>query len=589
MKVFTSQLLGFFLFFFFYHRQAWAHYKFVVKEVPYTRLCSTKNILTVNGQFPGPTLYVHRGDTIVVDVYNRGKYNITIHWHGAKQPRNPWTDGPEYITQCPIQPGAKFRQKIILTTEEGTLWWHAHSDWTRATVYGAMIIYPKLGTTYPFPKPDAEIPIILGDWWKEDIKKVLDELLYSGGEGNYSDAFTINGQPGDLYPCSKQDTFRLKVERGLTYLLRIINSAVQDMLFFAIADHNVTVIGSDASYLKPFKRSFIVIPPGQTIDILLEANQNPNHYYMAAKSYTVAAEGVFDNTTTTAIVEYSGNYTPSSPPVFPYLPYYNDTLASVNFTASLRSLADKEHPIDVPMEINTHLFYTLSMNTIACPNDSCAGSNGLRLFASVNNISFVNPKIDILEAYYYCIHGVFGIWFPDFPPLFYDFTAKYYPSNFVIPTRGTEVKILDYNSTVELVFQGTNLLSGSDHPMHLHGFSFYVVGVGLGNFDNEKDPLTYNLVDPPLQNTIIVPVNGWLAIRFKANNPGVWYMHCHFDRHMVWGMDAVFIVKNGKSPEAKVLPPPTDMPPCYYRAVPITSKYTNSLNSHICPIRIEIK
>ena len=75
--------------------------------------------------------------------------------------------------------------------------------------------------------------------------------------------------------------------------------------------------------------------------------------------------------------------------------------------------------------------------------------------------------------------------------------------------------------TVELVFQGTTLVGGNDHPMHLHGHSFYVVGMGLGNFDKDKDPLRYNLVDPPLMNTIVVPLDGWTAIRFTANNPGL--------------------------------------------------------------------
>lgn len=79
-----------------------------------------------------------------------------------KQPRNPWSDGPEYITQCPIKPGANFTQTVLLSEEEGTLWWHAHSDWSRATVYGAFIIYPKPGTRYPFPKPDLEVHILLG-------------------------------------------------------------------------------------------------------------------------------------------------------------------------------------------------------------------------------------------------------------------------------------------------------------------------------------------------------------------------------------------------------------------------------------------
>ncbi|KAL0313983.1 UNVERIFIED_CONTAM: Laccase-15, partial [Sesamum angustifolium] len=114
-----------------------------VKEASYKRLCEKKTILTVNGKFPGPTLKVHRGETIVVDVFNRGKYNITIHWHGVRQPRNPWTDGPEYITQCPIQPGSSFSQKVIFSKEEGTLWWHAHSGWFRTTVHGAIIIYPN--------------------------------------------------------------------------------------------------------------------------------------------------------------------------------------------------------------------------------------------------------------------------------------------------------------------------------------------------------------------------------------------------------------------------------------------------------------
>ena len=81
--------------------------------------------------------------------------------HGVKQPRNPWSDGPVYITQCPIKPGANFTYKIIVSTEEGTLWWHAHSDWSRTTVHGPIIILPKIGTTYPFPKPHAEVPIVL--------------------------------------------------------------------------------------------------------------------------------------------------------------------------------------------------------------------------------------------------------------------------------------------------------------------------------------------------------------------------------------------------------------------------------------------
>lgn len=76
--------------------------------------------------------------------------------------RTPWADGPEYVTQCPIQPGASYTYRFTIEGQEGTLWWHAHSKWLRATVYGALVIYPKLGSSYPFAQPHHEAPILLG-------------------------------------------------------------------------------------------------------------------------------------------------------------------------------------------------------------------------------------------------------------------------------------------------------------------------------------------------------------------------------------------------------------------------------------------
>ncbi|KAM7518630.1 hypothetical protein LguiB_017592 [Lonicera macranthoides] len=567
LKVFILQFLWFLLFDGFLGSQAKIiRYKFVVNETPYTRLCSTKNILTVNGQYPGPTLYAHRGDTLVVDVHNRGDQNITIHWHGVKQQRNPWSDGPEYITQCPIQPGANFSQKIILTNEEGTLWWHAHSDWSRATVHGAFFIYPPRGISYAFPTPHAEFPIILGDWWRNDIQAVLNQFLASGGDPQVSDALTINGQPGDLYPCSRSGTFNRIVERGKNYLLRMVNAGMNNIFFFAIANHTLTVVGVDASYVKPLNTTYIAISPGQTIDVLLEANQPIGRYYMAARAYSSAAPVPFDNTTTTAIITYRGTNTNTSSPPLPDLPLFNDENASVNFTGSLRGLAvTQSHPgkePKCPSRVATKLLFTLSINLLPCNNGSCAGPNNSRFAASVNNITFDSPTIDILEAYYKRINGVYGDDFPRVPPVKFNYTSDFIPVQFQISRNGTEVRELEFNSAVELVFQGTNVVAGIDHPMHLHGYSFYVVGWGLGNFDKVNDPLRYNLVDPPLQNTIAVPRNGWTAIRFIANNPGVWLLHCHLERHISWGMEMTFIVKNGKRPKDKILPRPRDMPPC---------------------------
>ncbi|XP_062160107.1 laccase-21-like isoform X2 [Alnus glutinosa] len=521
-------------------------------------------MLVVNDSFPGPVIQVHKGDTVYVNVHNQGYYGVTLHWHGVKQPRNPWSDGPEYITQCPIQPGSNFTYEVIFSDEEGTLWWHAHSDWTRATVHGAIVILPPVGSTYPFANPDEEEIVVLAAWYKGDLKELVDEALETGTDLPHSNAYTINGEPGDFCACSNGTTYRWMVDYGKTYLLRVVNAVMNAELFFAVAGHNLTVVGMDGHYIKPISTSYIMISPGQTMNVLLTANQPLGHYYIAARQYSSEDPAVtgFDHVNTTAILQYRGNYTITSSPSFPStLPLYLDFIAASNFTNRIRSLANKDYPINVPLNITKRMYITVSMNSLYC--STCSGGNDSIIGTSMNNISWLNPSTDVLHAYYRNISGVFTRDFPDYPPSFYNFTGDEFSESIDLTVQGTKVKVLNYGEVVEIVFQGTNVLKGSvNHPMHLHGYSFYVVGTGANNFDNETDPKGFNLVDPPEVNTFGVPKKGWLAIRFVANNPGVWFWHCHLDRHMSWGMNTVFIVKNGATTESSIRQPPVYMPSC---------------------------
>lgn len=45
-----------------------------------TRLCATKSIVTVNGQFPGPKIVAREGDRLVIRVTNQAQHNISLHW-----------------------------------------------------------------------------------------------------------------------------------------------------------------------------------------------------------------------------------------------------------------------------------------------------------------------------------------------------------------------------------------------------------------------------------------------------------------------------------------------------------------------------
>lgn len=389
-----------------------------------------------------------------------------------------------------------------------------------------------------------------GEWWNTDVEQVVNQGEKLGLPPAMSDAHTINGKPGPLFPCSEKrkkhklyedsqlsethlhmslfvpcsfiydvftcidtDTFAMEVEWGKTYLLRIINSALNDELFFAIAGHKMTVVEIDAVYCKPFTTQALLIAPGQTTNVLVRADQSLGRYFMATRPFMDVPIPV-DNKTATAILQYLG--IPNTVmPIMPQLPASNDTDFASSYNDKLRSLHTPQFPANVPQTIDRHLFYTIGLGRNACP--TCL--NGTKLAASLNNISFVMPRIGLLQAHFSKIKGVFRTDFPDRPPKSFNYTGAPLTSN-LGTSLGTRLSRIAFNSTVELILQDTNLLTVESHPFHLHGYNFFVVGTGIGNFDPTKDPSKFNLVDPPERNTVGVPTGGWTAIRFRADNPG---------------------------------------------------------------------
>ncbi|WJX38518.1 laccase [Trifolium repens] len=398
-------------------------HEFVVEATPVKRLCKTHNTITVNGQYPGPTLEINNGDTLVVKVINKARYNVTIHWHGVRQMRTGWADGPEFVTQ--------------------------ERDY------------------YPFPKPTRDTPILLGEWWDRNPIDVVRQAQRTGAAPNISDAYTINGQPGDLYKCSTKGTTTIPIHSGETNLIRVINAALNQPLFFTIANHKLTVVGADASYLKPFTTNILMLGPG--------LNNCPKNFRKRR----------------------------------------------------------------------------------------CQGPiNGTRFTASMNNVSFTLPNnISILQAHYNGIPGVFTTDFPANPPVKFDYTGNVSRSLWQ-PIPGTKAYRLKFGSRVHIVLQDTSIVTPKNHPIHLHGYDFYIVAEGFGNFDPKKDTSKFNLVDPPMRNTVAVPANGWAVIRFVADNPGAWIMHCHLDVHIGWGLATVLLVEDGVGELQSIEPPPLDLPLC---------------------------
>ncbi|KAM2088795.1 hypothetical protein ACFX1T_032828 [Malus domestica] len=540
-------------------------HSFNVNNLTVSRLCQNQSITVVNGSYPGPAIYARDGDTLIVHVLNQSPYNISIHWHGIFQLLSPWADGPVYVTQCPIRPGQSYTYKFNITGQEGTLWWHAHISWLRATVHGALIIHPKAGRSFPFLKPAKEVPILLGEWYNGNVVDIEEEGLSKGIAPNISNAYTINGLLGDLYDCSQNQTYQLSVVRGKTYLLRLINAGLNTQLFFKIANHNMTVVAIDATYTTPYITDVVVTGPGQTTDVLVKFNQPIGSYYMAATPYASASDTIdFDNSTTRGIIVYKSSN--SSTPIMPSMPNPHDTPLAHKFLTNLTSLAKGPQRVPVPLKVDEHMFVTIGVNLEMCPeNATCQGLFNNRLSASMNNESFVLPSnTSMLEAQFHNVSGVYTRDFPDEPPFKFDYTDTNISLDLslIYAPKSTKVKTLKFNSTVEMVLQNIAFLAIENHPMHLHGFNFHVLAQGFGNYDPINDPKKFNLVNPQIRNTIGVPVGGWAVIRFQANNPGIWYMHCHLDVHLPWGLGMAFEVENGPTPESTLPPPPLDLPKC---------------------------
>ncbi|KAF3615912.1 Laccase-5 [Capsicum annuum] len=189
-----------------------------------------------------------------------------------------------------------------------------------------------------------------------------------------------------------------------------------------MANHKFTVVGVDASYVKHFTTSYLILGPGQTTNVLIKEDQPPAIYYMTARTYANGQGAPLDNTITTDITKYkttffSSNYVKSKL-VFPSLLVYNDTSTTIAFRTKLRSLIK----VELPTEIDENPFITVKMGPnnfpIGVQSRNCQGPNGTQFTTSMNNVSFMLPsKFSLLQSNHKGIRGVLSTNFPAVPPI----------------------------------------------------------------------------------------------------------------------------------------------------------------------------
>lgn len=155
-----------------------------------------------NGQIPGPTIRVRRGDTLIVEFHNGLPDDTTIHWHGLRVPFA--MDGVTWQA-APVGPGEDFEYSFEID-QAGTYWYHPHVDSERQVdlgLYGAIVVEDPAE-----PVADRELVVVLDAWGELDEDEDEDELH---GHGDVALDWTVNGLHEPVFFATAGERIRVRV------------------------------------------------------------------------------------------------------------------------------------------------------------------------------------------------------------------------------------------------------------------------------------------------------------------------------------------------------------------------------------------
>ncbi|CAK9302784.1 unnamed protein product [Gordionus sp. m RMFG-2023] len=540
---------------------------------------NSRSIFLVNEMLPGPDIRVCENDIVIVNVTNNllSGESLAIHWHGLHHKKTPFMDGVPFITQCLINHGTTFRYKFI-AHPPGTRFWHAHVSFLRDNgVAGSFVIRTKHYSSDPNHVPhqhDLNKVAFIQDW----SPRFRAALFLPDTEGTPPQSILVNGRSGD-FDHSPPAYFLYKPVGQKLYLRLVSNGFLFCPISLSIRNHKLKVVQADGFPISSVVVDKLYLFAAETYDVLIEPIDRSeisnvwDYEYLAfemnwegdgecyiekgatyrarAKSYLVytlsqkvilsglmncikeAAVKALDDGFTSYLADLWKVYNPAHLLDFSTNPAYIKT-------SDLRSLSlsDQESIESVDSK-----FYFFA--------DSFVG-NG---FPNINNISFAQPSSPLLTQFH------------DVPKE--DFcTIEDRPECSRQFCQCINMYRIKLGSVVEfiLIDEGNNGRYDI-HSFHLHGHTFRVLAqekVGISTTLEEikqldvSGSLKRNLYNPVYKNILAVPQGGYGIIRFVADNPGFWLLHCHLSFHLLGGMNVVLWVGELND----IVEPPPNFPRC---------------------------
>ncbi|KAK9127556.1 hypothetical protein Syun_016353 [Stephania yunnanensis] len=456
-------------------------------------------VITINGMFPGPLINCTTNDVIGVNVFNNLDEPLLITWNGIQQRLNSWQDGVSG-TNCPIQPATNWTYEFQTKDQIGTFSYFPSINFLKAGGgFGPIRVNNRKVIKVPFPKPEREFDLLIGDWSTHSYKAVRESL--SSKYGFLSTNFTcllMNGKAPYSFPPTTDEYASFNVTRGKTYLFRISNVGSALSFNLRIDKHKLVLVETEGSYTNQITLDSLDIHVGQSYSVLLTTDNSISSYYIAATptQTNIRVAGV-------GVLRYAGSTTLPTGPL-PIGPDPSDPEFSLNQARSIRwnltAGAARPNPqgmFNVSNVTTSQTFLLHNTRTQLLHNTHY----------TINNVSYYTPGTPLKLSDY--LNNGSGIFYPDL-----------YPTNFTerVALSGTFVASGTHKEWLEIVF--FNDLEDMD-TWHLDGFGLFVVGYGHGLW-TPMSRLTYNVYDPVVRSSVQVYPTGWTAVYVYLDNPGMW-------------------------------------------------------------------
>nr|XP_039255938.1 laccase-like [Styela clava] len=557
-------------------------------------------VITVNRTLPGPSIRVCHNDTVRVQVVNNldDDEGVVIHWHGLHVRDSPHMDGVPMITQCPIPAKTSFTYEFR-ADPPGTHFWHSHAGLQTSDGLAGPIVVNRPEQDDPhrdlYDVDSEEYMIFAFDWLHQlTLTKFLASHHSTGS--NKGENVLINGKgiSKEFVDATDNSTYFtprevFNVEQNKRYRFRTIsNSVIFSPYEITIDGHELNIIASDGADIEPYLVTSLVINGGERFDFVVNASQNISNYWIRIQGLADRPEQALR-----AILRYQGAA-------------IEDPVMS-SYSTDTRKL--QLNPLNIAENENyTQVSSLKRAYSNAYPaNERYAGQPDQTHFIGFDFNKFNNPIFNHPD--FYPIDKVSQITYtPQFNNITFAFPkypmqtqydqidttqncnpesegwsrTQFCQGDFCTCTYVIEVKV---GNLVELVFYDEGRPFDAGHPMHLHGQHFAVVAMKkIGAFISTEEikelhnngSIEYNF-DGILKDTVIVPDGGYTVVRFLADNPGIWFFHCHLLFHAQAGMELAFKVGD---PEDWVKPP-NDFPKCGPWTEKMSSAATNLTSSSI--------